>query len=309
MLAFLAVIFIIIFIRTDGRVLLYNTENGETVEKFDCVYYVPDFGEEVSYCRRPVGNHSLNQHRNECVNQGEKKLFRDLLTEEVHPRVILEWSSSIEMADFYAAIFYDRSLIDINGGQFVCKCAKTGTFGKYCEYRLTHEAKRFSEAVKAQFKQKKNGDSWDTQRYGKLICYKTLSCPSSPLCLDWREICDGIQRCSDGIDEENCDKLEFNECEDDEFRCTNGMCISEEFWLDGKHSADCSKKFSLHSAFPQVIMIVWIGAMNTTVMVGIHVHSTQMQLNAMSIYVSLKIIRVAMENVFCGTLEWHFNEN
>jgi hypothetical protein len=38
-----------------------------------------------------------------------------------------------------------------------------------------------------------------------------------------------------GIDEENWDKLEFNECEDDEFRCTNGMCIAEEFWLDGEY--------------------------------------------------------------------------
>jgi hypothetical protein len=37
------------------------------------------------------------------------------------------------------------------------------------------------------------------------------------------------------MDEENWDKLEFNECEDDEFRCTNGMCISEEFWLDGEY--------------------------------------------------------------------------
>ncbi len=40
--------------------------------------------------------------------------------------------------------------------------------------------------------------------------------------------------CSNGIDEENWDKLEFNKCEDDEFRYTNGMCISEKFWLDGK---------------------------------------------------------------------------
>ncbi len=45
----------------------------------------------------------------------------------------------------------------------------------------------------------------------------------------------GFKRCSNGIDETNCDKLEFNECEYDEFRCTNGICIAEEFWLDGKY--------------------------------------------------------------------------
>ncbi|CAF3372263.1 unnamed protein product [Rotaria socialis] len=137
------------------------------------------------------------------------------------------------MADLYANVFYNRSLVDNDGDRFVCNCTIVGTFGKYCEYQLTHEADAFAEAITAQFEQKRTGDSWDTQRYGKILCYETLRCPSSPLCLDWREICDGIQRCSNGTDEENCDKLEFNECEDGEFRCTNGMCIPEEFWLDG----------------------------------------------------------------------------
>ncbi|CAF3939934.1 unnamed protein product [Rotaria magnacalcarata] len=112
----------------------------------------------------------------------------------------------------------------------------TGTFGKYCEYQLTHDSKKFSEAVKRQFEQNQDtdDDSWNTQRYGKFLCYETLPCSSSPLCIGWREICDGIQRCSNGVAEENCDKLEFNECDDDESRCENGMCISQEFWLDGE---------------------------------------------------------------------------
>jgi hypothetical protein len=82
-------------------------------------------------------------------------------------------------------------------------------------------------------------DSWNTQRYGSIVCYQTLFCQSSPLCLDWREICDGVQRCSNGVDEENCDILEFNECEEDEFRCTNGMYIAKEFWFDGEFRLIC----------------------------------------------------------------------
>jgi hypothetical protein len=39
-----------------------------------------------------------------------------------------------------------------------------------------------------------------------------------------------------GLDEENCDLLEFNECENDEYRCVDGMCIAEEYWLDGELS-------------------------------------------------------------------------
>jgi hypothetical protein len=41
----------------------------------------------------------------------------------------------------------------------------------------------------------------------------------------------------EGLDEDHCEMLEFNECEDDEYRCANGMCIPEEYWLDGLY--DC----------------------------------------------------------------------
>ncbi|CAF3784182.1 unnamed protein product [Rotaria sp. Silwood1] len=216
-LTFVVVTFVLIFNITDGRVLLYNTENKNSVERFNCLYYVPNDGEEISYCRRRGGNQSLNRHRTECDNQGEKQLFRDLIKQETYPSIILKWSSSVEMADLYASVFFNRSFIDDGADQFVCNCTMPGTFGKYCEYQLTHQKESFDDAVKAQFEQKQTGNSWDTQRYGKILCYETLPCPSSPLCLDWHEICDGIQRCSNGIDEENCDKLEFTECEDDEF--------------------------------------------------------------------------------------------
>jgi hypothetical protein len=235
MLTHLAATCVLILTITDGRILLYNTKNEKEFEKFDCVYYVPRYGEEVSYCRRPSKNQSLNRHMKECYNQGEQKLFRDLLKEEIDPSIILKWSSSVEMVDLYASVFYNRSLIDDNDERFVCNCTIAGTFGEYCEYKLTHGKIDFSEAVKAQFEEKKTDESWNTQHYGKILCYETLSCNSGPLCLDWREICDRVQRCSNGIDEENCDKLEFNECEDNEFRCTNGMCIAEEFWLDGRY--------------------------------------------------------------------------
>ncbi|CAF3833592.1 unnamed protein product, partial [Rotaria sp. Silwood1] len=140
------------------------------------------------------------------------------------------------MADMYARVFYNRLLVKDDDDRFLCNCTISGTFGKYCEYQLTHGATSFSQAIEAQFRQKAD-DSWNTQRYGSILCYGTLPCSSNNFCLDWRDICDGIQHCAGGIDEENWDKLEFNECEEDEFRCTNGMCIPEEFWLDG--NCDC----------------------------------------------------------------------
>ena len=70
--------------------------------------------------------------------------------------------------------------------------------------------------------------------YGSILCYETLQCDYGMLCRDWRDICNGQQNCIDGLDEENCDLLEFNECESNEYRCVDGMCIAEEYWIDGE---------------------------------------------------------------------------
>lgn len=238
---FAAAIFLLILTVSDAQVWLYDTENQQSTEKFDCLHYHDDgTGTIIPYCQRPYSSQSLNRNRTQCFNDGQKLFFDDLINQQIHPSKALQWGWTMEIADLYATIFHNRSLLHTYQDSFVCNCTRLGTFGKYCEYQLTHNQTKFSEAIKSQFKQKKNGDSWNTQRYGKILCYETLPCLSSPLCLDWREICDGVQRCENGIDEENCDYLEFNECEDDEFRCTNGMCIAEEFWLDGELFLICN---------------------------------------------------------------------
>ncbi|CAF1535795.1 unnamed protein product, partial [Rotaria sordida] len=87
-----------------------------------------------------------------------------------------------------------------------------------------------------------DGINVGSQLHSNRPCYTTLICNSGLMCLDWRHICDGKQQCMEGLDEEFCEKLEFNECEDDEYRCANGMCIPEEYWLDGDYDCewDCS---------------------------------------------------------------------
>jgi hypothetical protein len=234
------IFFVFILTGTAGRILLYHTENDQTVEKFDCVYHVHNDGEDTPYCRRLFDDKPLNRTEIMCYNGGSLVSFRDLIIRNISPDNVLEWSSSIEKADLYARFFYNQSSIEDTDETFLCNCTQPGTFGKYCEYQLTHDTKLFSDAIKAQFEQKKNGDSWLTQIYGSILCYETLMCDSGLMCLDWRDINDGIQQCRNGLDEENWDKLEFNECEDNEFRCTNGMCIPEEFWLDGEYSRNFS---------------------------------------------------------------------
>ena len=80
-------------------------------------------------------------------------------------------------------------------------------------------------------------NSWKVQDHGDVVCYERVGCDPGALCLDWREICDGVQQCMSGVDEENCDLLEMNRCEQDEYQCMNGMCIPDQFFLDGRF--DC----------------------------------------------------------------------
>ncbi|CAF1434430.1 unnamed protein product, partial [Didymodactylos carnosus] len=40
------------------------------------------------------------------------------------------------------------------------------------------------------------------------------------------------QQCVDGTDEGHCEQPEFNECQPDEYRCSNGQCIDRISWLD-----------------------------------------------------------------------------
>jgi hypothetical protein len=61
-----------------------------------------------------------------------------------------------------------------------------------------------------------------------------------PACLNWFKICDDKVDCIDGeFDEKDCDQLEINECENNEYRCHNGQCISEDFFRDNILNPDC----------------------------------------------------------------------
>lgn len=226
----------------NSRIVLYNTENTtSSSEKFDCIYLAdtvhPEHGDSAAgkmpYCRRQNKPENFTKVINRCENGGQMKYFVDLLAENIRPSEVLQWNSGIEVAENYAAFYYNNQSSKKNL-DFLCNCTHLSTFGKYCEYELTHDAKSFGDSELLQLIIRLV-DYREHQLHGDIVCYNTLSCTSGPLCLDWRDICDGEQQCEHGWDEENCDKLEFNECQEDEFRCNNGMCIPEEYWLDGEY--------------------------------------------------------------------------
>lgn len=73
-------------------------------------------------------------------------------------------------------------------------------------------------------------------------CYVHLNCMRDAFvwCLDWREVCDRKVDCwPKPVDEENCEQLEDNECDLNEYRCFNGQCISDVFFQDDSLNPDC----------------------------------------------------------------------
>jgi hypothetical protein len=219
----------------EQTVYLLDSEDGSSVQFYDCIVQ-----NDLPYCRRPT--HMVNLVRDRelwaCRHNGTMHSFSVLEQHNISVSTILhEWKSSVEMAEEYA--FYlrrKRQKIFVNGDEkFLCQCNHAQSFGKYCEYQLGMGT-IFGKTLDWQLKMR-TAHSWQMQLFGDIVCYRTLECDSGLLCLDWRDICDGVQHCMFGYDEENCDKLEFNECEDNEYRCINGMCIPDQYFLDGDY--DC----------------------------------------------------------------------
>ena len=216
----------------ESRVDLYNTEDDQSLELFDCIYHANQF-----FCRRPTDPVALTRDQItwQCWHQGQIRRFGDLQMANISATTILhEWKSSIEMVEEYSS-YLEQPERSIDDDKSLCQCNLSQSFGKYCEYSLLH-GETFAQSAQWQSEMRVHHE-WQLPKHSDILCYQDLSCDPGLLCLDWRDICDGVQQCMAGLDEDNCDLLEFNECEDDEYRCMNGMCIPDEYFLDGVH--DC----------------------------------------------------------------------
>ncbi|UJR12437.1 hypothetical protein I4U23_016613 [Adineta vaga] len=199
------------------HVYIYHTEDSLTAEFYDCIYH-----QDLLYCRRPNEPIVLQRDNDTqyCYNDGKIHAFTSLMSNSINTSFIL----------------HNWNYMTNEHNKYICECTNRQSFGRHCEYMLPMGT-TFEETLQWELEERKKNDN-DMQIYGDILCYKTLTCDSGLLCLDWRDICDGVQQCMFGYDEENCDKLEFNECEDDdEYRCVNGMCIPDEYFLDGDY--DC----------------------------------------------------------------------
>ncbi|UJR14502.1 hypothetical protein I4U23_001498 [Adineta vaga] len=225
------VLLVIILIVIEAKIFLYYTEDGPSVEFYDCLFH-----QTLIYCRRPEIPIVLRRENQikKCDHDGIYHSFSELLSKNISVSTITyEWKSTLEMVGQYA--YYVQAPNEKNNN-YLCQCnMHLQSFGKYCEYVLPIGT-TFSETVLGEMNMKKENQD-QAQKDSDILCYTTLECNSGLLCLDWRDICDGVQQCMFGYDEENCDRLEFDECEWYEYRCMNGMCIPNEYFLDGEY--DC----------------------------------------------------------------------
>ena len=214
----------------EASIYLYHTEDGAAVEYYDCIYL-----RSLLYCRRPDGPIDLFRENDtwRCHHDGIRHSFESLSSSNISvTTILLQWRSTLEMAERY-----ERSSVssDNLSEQYLCQCTHNQSFGKFCEYLLPMGL-TLEETIHGEMATRKKREEL-VHIHDDILCYKTLECDSGLLCLDWRDICDGVQQCMFGYDEDNCDKLELNECDENEYRCVNGMCIPDEYFLDGDY--DC----------------------------------------------------------------------
>ena len=215
-------------------IYVYHTRDGSSVEYYDCLYL-----ETYLYCLHPIEPISLDRdrHLSQCYHNGTSHTFHSMKSTNISASMVLyDWRSTLEMVERYEQYLHQSTPTNEDDNQHICECKNPSSFGKNCEYLLP-KVNSFSDASALQTRIRRD-ETWRMQVYGDILCYKTLDCNSGILCLDWRDICDGRQQCMFGYDEENCDLLEFHECEEDEYRCMNGMCIPDLYFLNGDY--DCS---------------------------------------------------------------------
>ncbi|CAF2726603.1 unnamed protein product [Rotaria sp. Silwood2] len=210
------------------------------------VYVVPASIDEsnvnreiISYCMNDLSS-KFHIKNNDIFSNFT---FVDLLKQNITSQQLYLWSASIDLVERYQ--FYLNQLSTLNDKSLETQIFYNCTlprFGSMCQYEIIDDYYRAYEYRSTNF-----------------TCYTHLQCnrDSFPTCLDWTDICNGQIDCLDGeFDEEHCWQLEINQCNDNEYQCANGQCISQSFCQDDFNNPDCNTSFqSICNGFIQLASI------------------------------------------------------
>ncbi len=199
---------------TNFEWLLYATRKDHEIGDYDCLLYEKRF-----FCR-----HIDNRETKLCVN-GALWQFSTLKSTNVTTDTLFNWNIPLDDVERYAYYLNSKASAD-KPNAFICNCT-ANRIGSFCQYERSSRHLTVAKTITDQLSR------YLQRRNEILVCLvDEIQCNSGMLCLEWRQICDGIIQCDDGSDETDCHLLEFNQCTKDEFRCRNGMCIPLEFLFD-----------------------------------------------------------------------------
>jgi len=238
----LTVFYFLRLILATPQLNLYYTDSiaiNEQVVQHDCLRVSADKEatndrQVVYYCMDevlPTNNIDI-----EDSNLSKKFTFNDLSKQNITSEQLYRWSIPIDIIERYE-IYLNNGLRSI-GNELIYNCTWP-RFGPKCQYDLQYyyySNLTLSEMISS-FKLVYR------HQPTSFTCYVHLKCDrgtTTTVCLDWTEICDGKIDClNHGLDEQDCWKLEVNECENDEYRCWNGQCIPKIFYQDQSQFDDC----------------------------------------------------------------------
>ena len=223
------------------------------------------FGEEDRYCiyhstlnHILISNFPLHNLYMYCIRNGDSytddyyqspdttdssKSFNDLRKLGITSQQMLSWSTPIDIVeDYQSYLINDTNTTSQLASQRFYNCSWP-FFGPLCQFAFSIAHNSFEDLIDKAFQYPLNDE--EEQLKNPVPCYTLIQCNyiyPFPLCLDWREVCDGTVHClNQAQDEQNCFALEMNECtNDDEYRCHNGaQCIPRVFFHDDALHPDC----------------------------------------------------------------------
>ncbi|CAF2139479.1 unnamed protein product [Rotaria magnacalcarata] len=241
--------FIVILPLIFSQSRLYWTDivsENELWQEHDCLYrheFMSATASErvheiVPYCFRSSNTRTM--FSNTSIGHGNTITFDELRKQNVTSQQLYSWSGPIDIVERYH-MYLDNSH-DVSLSEQTFYNCTSPWFGVSCEFSF-NMSMEFTDIVWTVFNAKPG--EWKTQiaEISNYSCYIHISmCDRGPepLCLDWREICDGKLDCANGgRDEEGCEVLETNECGSNEYRCHNGLCIPADNFHDMASNPDC----------------------------------------------------------------------
>ena len=248
-------ILLMLFSKSQTLFHLYRTDRIDRIDLYyDCLYYrIPDdlelykrfenyfesSYEVIPYCVRPFEEREDHKILDIQGDISSNFTFDALKQRNVSSQDLLVWSAPIELVERYENFL---NLPNTNSTPEIFYNCTSLWFGPFCQYTFDSN-ETIDQIVQRTFLAKEiNVFGPIDIEVTNLTCYVHLECNRgpSPICLDWREICDGRIDCiGTGIDEVGCLELETNECEENEYRCHCGMCVPVEFWNDNPFNPDC----------------------------------------------------------------------